>query len=71
VSAIRSTQVWRAHQPALTRPAANVAVANGKLLNFNTIEEFKASDKKALFAEVADEVRANSIRFPRITHFWT
>ena len=60
--------MWRAHQRALTRPAGNVAVANGKLLNFNTIEEFKASDKKALFAEVADEVRAISIRLSRITH---
>lgn len=64
--------MWHAHQRALTRPAANVAIANGKLLNFNTIEEFKASDKKALFAEVADEVLQYPSDFlPSLTFVYT
>ena len=37
-------------------PAPNVAIATGTVINYNTIEEFKNSNKKALFAETADGV---------------
>lgn len=37
-------------------PAYAVA-AHGVLKNYNTIEEFKAADKTALFNELSDEVR--------------
>lgn len=37
-------------------PAANVAIASGTVINYNTIEEFKDSNKKALFAQTADQV---------------
>ena len=70
MGAIRNARCGVLTKTHRTRPAANVAVANGKLLNFNTIEEFKASDKKALFAEVANEACANSTRSPRSTHVW-
>ncbi|KAG8813524.1 Autophagy protein 7 [Serendipita sp. 399] len=40
-------------------PAPNVAIASGSVMNFNTIEEFKGADKKALFAQVADEIWAS------------
>lgn len=34
--------------------------AHGMLKNYNTIEEFKAADKTALFNELSDEVRTRS-----------
>lgn len=34
--------------------------AHGMLKNYNTIEEFKAADKTALFNELSDEVRTAS-----------
>ncbi|CAG7846613.1 Ubiquitin-like modifier-activating enzyme ATG7 AltName: Full=ATG12-activating enzyme E1 ATG7; AltName: Full=Autophagy-related protein 7 [Serendipita indica DSM 11827] len=40
-------------------PAANVAVASGTVFNFNTIEEFKDANKKALFAQIADKIWAS------------
>ncbi|CAG8707544.1 14722_t:CDS:2, partial [Acaulospora colombiana] len=37
-------------------PSPNVAVSSGTVVNYNTIEEFKASDKKALFRELTDRM---------------
>lgn len=41
---------------SILSPPVNVAVASGTVINYNTIEEFKQADKKALFAEFADKV---------------
>ncbi|PVG00195.1 E1-like protein-activating [Serendipita vermifera] len=37
-------------------PSPNVAIASGTVINYNTIEEFKDSNKKALFAQTANEI---------------
>ena len=44
-------------------PAHSVAV-EGVFKNYNTIEEFKAADKPALFAQVADEVCRSQLFIP-------
>ncbi|KAI0721475.1 E1-like protein-activating [Fomitopsis betulina] len=38
------------------RPPAHSAFVTGVFKNYNTIEEFKAADKSALFAQVSDEI---------------
>lgn len=44
-------------------PPSSVNVS-GVFKNYNTIEEFKAVDKTALFNQVADEVSSSSNRHP-------
>jgi ubiquitin-like modifier-activating enzyme ATG7 len=45
------------HDGSVTKGAV---LAKGVLKNYNTIEEFKAADKHALFNEAADEVGSTS-----------
>ncbi|KAH9916855.1 uncharacterized protein B0H18DRAFT_56241 [Fomitopsis serialis] len=42
------------------KPPAHSALVTGVFKNYNTVEEFKAADKTALFAQVSDEVRVRS-----------
>lgn len=44
----------------VTRLPANSVAASGVFKNFNTIEEFKAADKTALFNQQTDEVREHA-----------
>lgn len=39
------------------RLAGGAVLARGVFKNYNTVEEFKAADKTALFNQVADEAR--------------
>lgn len=41
------------------QPAAHAVIARGIFKNFNTIEDFKAADKTALFNHVTDKVCRN------------
>ncbi|KIM30916.1 hypothetical protein M408DRAFT_272509 [Serendipita vermifera MAFF 305830] len=51
-------------------PAANVAIASGAVINYNTIEEFKDSNKKALFSQTADQIWASfDTDEPQISRF--
>lgn len=58
---VSSPAIEPAHRPHSV-PAWSIS-ARGVFKNYNTIEEFKAADKAALFNAVADEV----VRHPHIT----